>query len=135
MSCSKHTTPAFGCSGCIDARKRGEWESAPVRKVRHVWQVPPLREVSVTSELRVPDGLTERDVERAHFTRLFEYMLDDLKCRYQVGVSVDAWRKWWPAVLDHSRLLSLSIGAAVEQAPEPEPEPIADQPSLFGGDS
>jgi hypothetical protein len=134
MSCETHTTPAFGCSGCIDARKRGEWESAPVRKVRHVWQVPALGEVSVTSELRVPDGATERDVERECFDTLSQAMLDAVAGQARGDVGSREWCEWWGEIVARSRLLSLSIGAVVVD-PTAAPAPIADQPSLFGGGS
>ena len=132
MSCDTHTTPAFGCSGCIDARKRGEWESAPVRKVRHVWQAHGLGEVSVTSQLRVPDGATERDVERECCDALSQALVNHVGAHNWSDRGSDEWARWCRDVKSRSRLLSLSIGAVVvEQAPEPEP--IADQPSLFGG--
>ena len=124
MSCETHTTPAFGCSGCIDARKRGEWESAPVRTVRHDWTVPGIGKVSVTSWLRVPDGATGRDVERECWDLLVEKLINKLE------PSLD----WLDAdAVKRSKLRSLYVGGLVERTPEPEP--IADQPSLFGGGS
>jgi hypothetical protein len=134
VSCETHTTPVFGCSGCIDARKRGEWASATVRKVRHVWQVSPLGEVSVTSELRVPDGATERDVERECFDTLSQALVNHVGAHSWSDRDSDEWREWWGGVRGRSRLLSLSIGAVVVE-PTAAPAPVLDQPSLFGGGS
>jgi hypothetical protein len=132
MSCETHTTPAFGCSGCIDARKRGEWESAPVRTVRHVWQVPgvQLDEVAILTGLRVPEGATESDVRGWWRDALREAMLDVVEVCHWSDVNSDEWCEWWGEVVGRSRLLSLSIGAVVVDPPS---DPAVDQPSLFGG--
>jgi hypothetical protein len=125
MSCATHATPVFGCSGCIDARKRGEWESAPVRKVT-AWYAAPwsTTDYRVVAELRVPDGATADMV--ASQPTLRAALLDALRKVLRDGVgSDDSIGATW--------LVAIKLGPLVEQAPEPAVD--ESQPSLFGGDS